>query len=521
MKRIVQVIFLIASALALGFAVYFLVQGRTGAAAAARPVTTRQVQPETNAPAGAEGAPAQADQTPENHIPAMPNEVILNVASFNVDQEEGDEQVLTVRKTDRTDGRLSIVVADYVESKKAWVRSWEGDTLSTKLTTFSIQAKDLIGDHNLDIVCTGMNDEGDQTITVFRRNPGSLAYAEILSLAADSIVIGDADRPESYQLGQTSGDSWPIFAYSRDKDSQNLLDQVKDKYGWDIHKGRYLKTGSERIPGAQVERDTVSKILTGSEKDFESFLQGVWYEAGKAPFDPDTRLISFDKASGSISFYRTEAQEVYRWTESHSTRYGLYVRCQNDSVEDLARLMDIELTGSDLVSIRVFEDLQMKIDPEDRWDGSFRRLPRDIPAARGPQAAGGAKDASAGTAPSVSAGTAGGLGKPTLKLEGPYRASGGIELSFAAPRYSLRSAASTESGSFELYSLGGDTALDLVAMHADGLPAARKTYKATYTEAREGKDLVRSLQLSPARAAINGLELLQEDDLVLEQRVRG
>jgi hypothetical protein len=506
MKRIVQTVFLIASALALGFAVYFLVQGRSGAAAAARPVTTRQVQPETSAPQGAEGAPAADSQTPVNHIPAMPNEVILNVASFNVDQEEGDEQVLTVRKTDRADGRLSIVVADYIEQKKAWVRSWEGDTLSTKLTTFSIQAKDLIGDHNLDIVCTGMNDEGDQTITVFRRDPGSLAYSEILSLAADSILIGDMDRPESYQLGQTNADSWPIFAYTRDKDSQNLLDQVKDRYAWDIHKGRYLKTGSDRIPGAQVERDTVSKILTGSEKDFESFLQGVWYEAGKAPFDPGTRLIHFDKASGSISFYRTEAQEVFRWSESHSTRYGLYVRCQNDSVEDLVRLMDIELTGSDLVSIRVFEDLQMKVDPEDRWDGSFRRLPRDIPTA------GGAKD---------STGTAAGLARPKLKLDGPFRAPGGIELSFAAPHYSLRSPVSTETGSFELYSLDGNTVLDLIAMRPDGLPSARKTYKATYAETRMGKDLVRSLQLSPAKAAIDGLELLQEDDLVLEQRVKG
>jgi hypothetical protein len=519
MKRIVQALFLISSALALGFAIYFLVQGRTGAAAAARPVATRQIQPETTASGGPEGSPAPEGPAQTNHIPAMPNEVILNVASFNVDQEEGDEQVLTVRKTDRADGRLSIVVADYLESKKAWVRSWEGDTLATKFTTFSMQARDLVGDHSLDIVCTGMNDEGDQTITAFRRGPGSLSYSEVLSLAADSIIIGEADRSEGYQLGQTNGESWPVFAYSRDKESQNLLDQVKDRYVWDQHKGRYLKAGSERIPGAQVERDTVSKILTGSEKDFESFLQGVWYEAGKAPFDPGTRLIHFDKASGSISFYRTEAQEVFRWTESHSTRYGLYVRCQNDSVEDLVRLMDIELTGSDLVSIRVFEDLQMKMDSEDRWDGNFRRLPRDMPAARGPEAAGGSKNGS--PAPAGGPGAGGGLARPGLKLEGPYRAPGGLELSFAAPRYSLKSIAGAESGSFELYSLGGDTALDLIALLPDGLPAARKTYKASYTETRMGKDLVRALRLSPAKAAIDGLELLQEDDLVLEQRVKG
>jgi hypothetical protein len=508
MKRIVQIVFLIVSALVLAASIYFLVQSRSGAAAAARPVATRQVLPESSAPASAAGIPAAEEAAPVNHIPALMNEVILNVTSFNVDQEEGDEQVLTVRKTDRTDGRLSIVVADYVEQKNAWIRAWEGDTRSTKLTTFSIQAKDLLGDHNLDIVCTGMDDSGEQTIAVFRRSPGSLTYTEILSLAADSIQIGEVERSEGYQLGQTKGEAWSIYAFSGDKESANLLDQVKDRYSWDARKAQYVKVGSERIPGAQVERELVSKILTGSEKDFESFLQGVWYDAGKSPFDAGARLLVFDKAGGSIAFYRTEAQEIFRWTESHPTRYGLYIRCQNESVENLIRLMDIELTGSDLVSVRVFEDLQMKMDPEDRWDGSFRKLPQ------------GARDAVAVKGS--------GLSKPTIKLEGPYRSREGAELSFAKPRYSLKSngspdkpGAPNESGSFELYTLAGNTVLVLIAIRPSSIALERRTYKAVYSETRSGKDLLRRLVLSPAKAAIDGLEILQEEDLVFEQRVKG
>jgi hypothetical protein len=500
MKRIVQAIFLLVSALALVASIYFLIEGRSGAAAAARPVATRQVLPESNDPSKAP-TPAAVEAPTVNHIPALPNEVILNVTSFNMDQDEEDEQILTVRKTDRADGRLSIVVADYVEQKNAWVRSWEGDTLSTKLTTFSIQAKDLIGDHNLDIVCTGMDDSGEQTIAVFRHAPDSLAFIQILSLAADSIAIGEADRSEGYQLGQTKGESWPIYAYRGDKESANVLDQVKDKYAWDPRKGEYVQAGSERIPGAQVEREIVSKVLTGSEKDFESFLQGVWYESGKGPFDAGTRLIVFDKASGSISFYRTEAQEIFQWTESHSTRYGLYIRCQNESVENLIRLMDIELTGSDLVSVRVFEDLQMKMDPEDRWDGSFRKLPqgaRDVVAVKGS-----------------------GLSKPAIALDGQYSTRAGVEYDFSRPRYSRRSnAAPTESGGFELYLLGGDTVLELIAIRPDGLPVERKTYKVSFSETRSGKYILRRLVLSPAKTAIDGLELLQEDDVVLEQRVQ-
>ena len=502
MKRIVHAVFLFVSALALAFSVYFLVQSRTGAAAAARPVATRQVQPESEAQSSPEGIPSAGGGAPINRIPALPNEVILDVTIFNADQEENEEQVLTVRKTDAPDGRLSIVVAKYVAAKKAWVRVWEGDTLSTKLTTLSIQAKDLLGDHAMELVCTGMNDAGEQTITIFRPSPSRLDFTEILSLASDSIVIGETDRSEGYQLGQTGGDSWPVYAFSADKDSTNVLDQIKDKYAWTPRAGQYLKAGSERIPGAQVERDIVSKVLTGSEKDFETFLQGVWYEADKAPFDPGTKLLVFDKAEGTIAFYKTEAQEVYGWTESHSTRYGLYVRCQNESINDLVRLMDIELTGTDTVSVRVFEDMQMKVDPEDLWDGSYRKMPQ--------------------IAREAAAGADSGLSKPSIKLEGPYRSDSGLEISFAEPRYSLKTPDGPgESGGFELFALRGDNVLELVAIKKDGLPAGRKTYKASYSEAPSGKDLVRRLVLSPARSSIGGLELLREDDIVLEQRVKG
>jgi hypothetical protein len=517
MKRFVQAIFLLASALALGFALYFIIEGRSGAAQAARPVATRQVQPESRSASSQGGAVSTELQPSVTRIPALPNEVILSVSSFNIDQDQSEEQVLTVRKTDKADGKLTIVVADYNEQKKAWVRSWEAETLATKLSTFSIQAKDLVGDHNPCIVCTGMNDSGEQTISVFRRASPQAPYAQALALSADSIQIGEAERAEAYQLGQASGESWPIYVYTSDKESTNILDQVKDRYAWDGGKAQYLKAGSERIPGAQVERATVSKILTGSEKDFESFLQGIWYAADKSPSDANARLILFDRDSGAITFYRSKSQEVFRWTESHSTRYGLYVRSQNESVDDLVRLMDIELTGSDLVSLRVSEDSQLKMDPDDRWDGTYRKLPRDI-AASLPSVGAAGNDRQGGSPDSAAKGFA----SPALKLEGPYRAPGGVEINFASPRYSMRSAsAPTESGGFELFVLGGDTVLDLIAMRSDGSPSTRKTYKASYSETRSGKDLVRSLVLSPAKAAIDGLEILHEDDLTLEQRVKG
>ena len=512
MKRLIQAAFFLVCAVAVGVAIYYFVRERSGAAAAARPVVTKQVvvAPQGTMPEDRTSSPDR--EAAVNHIAALPNEVILDVVSTLLVQNEGgegDEQVLIVRKTDRSDGRLTIVVAAYIPSRKTWVRAWEGDTLATKLTTFTVQAKDLIGDHNLDIICTGMDDTNEQTIVVFRRTSASgsgsgsaaLSYLPILSLAADSIGIGEVERSEGYQLGQTNGDSLPIFAFNRDKNSQNLLDQVKSTYSWDYRKGAYLKTGEERISGAQVEREAISKVLTGSEKDFEAFLQGVWYESDKGPLDPGARLLVFDKPGGTITFYTTDTQEVFRWTDSHSTRYGLYAGCQNEDVTNLRRLMDIELTGADTVSVRVFEDLRMKVDPQNAWDGGYKKLP-------------------AGASDSVVTGSSS-RPKPAFTLEGPYRSSDGTEILFAAPRYSLKQQDSIERGAFQLYLLGGDTVLELNVLKDNGLTGGRKTYRATYSETKSGKSTIRRLVLEPARTSISGLEILEENSLIFEQRSGG
>ncbi|MDP3177855.1 MAG: hypothetical protein Q8M76_08115, partial [Spirochaetaceae bacterium] len=179
MKRLVQAIFLLVCAAAIGIALYYLIRERAGAAAAARPIAERHVvvSPEEEK---ADPRASQDDRDSSvNRIAALPNEVVLDVATFNFDQDEGEEQILTVRKTDRKDGRLSIVLADYFPQRHGWARSWEGETLTTKPTTFALQAKDMVGDHVLDIVCTGMDDAGQQTISIFKREQGEgpLTYA--------------------------------------------------------------------------------------------------------------------------------------------------------------------------------------------------------------------------------------------------------------------------------------------------------------------------------------------------------
>ncbi|MBL8968549.1 MAG: pallilysin-related adhesin, partial [Spirochaetaceae bacterium] len=471
MKKLVQAVFLMFCAIALGVAVYYFLRTRSGAAEASRPVATRQVEVGPAASPEEREALAEREAT-TNRITALPNEVVLDVNSVNLDQDEGDEQILIVRKTDKPEGRLSLVVADYLPQRRSWVRAWEGETLATKLTTLSLQVRDLIGDHTLSIVATGMDDANAQSLTVFRRIPGpdpnTLSYQRIAGISADSVLVEQLERTEGYQLGQTNGTSWPIVAFRHDAESKNLLDQVKTTYIWDFKRSAYVEAGSERITGAEVERSKAAKILTGRAEDFERFLSGVWYDAATDPASAGARLLLFNKETASITFYSAEAQEGFVWNESHPTSYGLYIGCQNESVTNLRRLLDIELTGAESISVRVFEDLKMKVDAEDRWDGTYRKLQQSIAGKPGAPA----------------------RREAPVKMEGLFRGADGAELLLEGNRFTLTSGGKTERGGFLAYTIGPDLAVELVALKDNGLVSSRRVYRALFTETRKARTIV-------------------------------
>jgi hypothetical protein len=254
-----------------------------------------------------------------------------------------------------------------------------------------------------------------------------------------------------------------------------------------------MASGTEKIPGAQVEREAATKVLTGREEDFEHFLQGAWVESGKDSRDPTAHLLVFDRSQASIIFYAPEEQEDFDWSESHSTRYGLYVSCVNESVPDLRRLMDIELTGTDTISVRIFEDLKMKVDPQGGWDGTYTKI--DAP-----------KGSAEAKAPAA------------FKPEGTWKGADGSSLSFEGQRFTLERSGKQRRGGFVLFSLGGETVLQLTFLSDTGIQSDRETWRLRYSEAKAGSTTSRRIRLSPARVAIESLELLEEPELVLDKK---
>lgn len=505
MKRYTQRAFIATVALVTAVIVYFYVSSRLGGARnAGEPVRYRSFQAGGLQPAETSADAAAKAEKLSSAVPLEPDETLLDLYNFNIDYDDEEEQVLVTRRAGDHTGSIRVVLADYSQSSRRWNRSWEGITLSTQVKTFQASALDLLGDHNLELVCTGMNEKNEQTMTIFWRNGSDDAwqgprFSKIFEQVADAVLIEATDRSESYKMGQTNADSWPISVWRPNLESTNILDQVKETWTWSFSEKLYAKTAEEKIPGASIAKKIADGILDGKADTFERWLEGIWYKEGTDPLSSGAQFLTFQPRDGTVFFSGGGVLENFKWESSSPTRVGIYISCRNQSVSNLRRLLDVELETSESIDVRVFQDLRIKADVSGRWDGRYRRLSREAAKAFR-------------TAPS-------GAVVSSLDLNGLYAGSGGEKLSFSGSGYSMETSEGREEGGFAVYTLGGKTLLDLRALRFGGQPSSRRRswILAMSTRSEDGGLPVTVLTLSPARVGIDGAVALEAAPLTLER----
>jgi len=310
-------------------------------------------------------------------VPLEDGEVLVTVLSGLFDGGPLEKQFVAYRNLLEIDSPIYITFIDYNEASRSYERTWSAKTAATRPGTISLSTQDLIGDKSLCVLLAGMNAQDQHTLTVFRKIPQGQAAArgepfrKIAELNIEgTITVKETERSVSYQSGQGTGASFTISAFGRDYGSSNILDQVEVTYTYNVSSGVYEQTRSVRIPGSQVEQRRVRELL-GSRRAFEEFITGLWYYITPQGRIDRNQYIYFSPSSQEIIFYGDEILQVFNWTNSIATRYGLYVASQNISVTTLKRTIDIELESLESIRIRVQEDVRLKIGVNNTWDGSY------------------------------------------------------------------------------------------------------------------------------------------------------
>jgi hypothetical protein len=455
-------------------------------------------------PVTAEKRPASAALRPR--ISLDPGDTVLQIVNATLDQSPYQKQVIAVKRTGDVDAPVRIIVADADPSRGTYYyQSWESPTNATDGRVFSLSVRDLIGDHALEIVATGMTTAGKLTIDVFRPVPAAqgkeLSYKPVCQLVADEISIEEADRPDSYSTDRKPGASFPIVAYLRDPDSPNARDLVRIRYAWSPAEGRFVPGAPEKIPGEKVQQAQLETLYnSGGEAAFEQFISGSWVQIQPAPggkgSDSYLSIIDFDPRARKIALSSGNTQEVYLWRESHRTIYNrLLVIGENETV------LQIQLVRTFSVSVDSVNSITVTIIGNDSGESptvKYTKVTEEIRARLLEQP---------DTQVRMSA----------LRPSGRYVGPDALSVDFDGSRIAWNDKRGLHTGTFIVFTVGQRSILSVRLFSRDGRQATIRSWLIDYREKKDPTRIQRTILLSPVLLTVKGYEEARGDSIALAQ----
>lgn len=431
-------------------------------------------------------------------VPLNVGEVLVSVLTLDFDPEiPGDEQLLLYRNT-KANGPLYL--SYMAQHGDAYQRLWTKETAITRPWTAALDTKDLIGDHSLSVLLSGMNDHGEHILTVFKHTRGVEPFVPIAELQTrGSITIQETTRNQAYQRGTARGASFPLLVYenlnpanSPDSvnlpDSMNPQDQVEKVYTYNSIQERYEQSELIQILGSQVEQRAIQTVLNGGSRSFEAFIEGLWYFVDSNGAVDTRQYIYFDPLGRELVFYGDEAQQVFTWQSSSMTRSGLSIAGQNISVTTLGRSVDIELssTSTKRIKVTVVEDVNLKIGSDKIWDGFYEKI-SDVA-------------------------TAGSFNTSVSYIEAEYNGSMGKLHFSSSGSYELSSSNIGRMGKYVFFDFNGETLLEFRSN--DG---GRELYLVEHGETLTENGMWEALILTPVRIGVRGIQRLRETPISLTE----
>jgi hypothetical protein len=338
----------------------------------------RIVIPQTGSAAGSQGwgvAPAVYADTLIPDLPLKTGEVVTAVLTQNFDDDLPDEHIIACRNLLELEGPIYIVYIDTDLSSGNFERIWSTPTAATRSGPISLSTMDIIGDKGICILISGMNDAGEETLTVLRKNnfppeAGRLAGTPPFSKIGEFNINGSISVSETERI---PGQPCTIAAYGQDNESSNASDRVEITYTFNPVTDQYEQSRYTKVPSSQIEQRRIQELLSSRPGEFEQYIEGLWYFVNSQGLPEQEQYIYFDYTQKEIIFYGDETEQIFIWQYSTPTRYGLYLSTQNSFVTTLKRFIVIELESLDNLRIRVTEDVQLKIGISAPWDGVYRK----------------------------------------------------------------------------------------------------------------------------------------------------
>jgi hypothetical protein len=410
------------------------------------------------------------------------------IMTLVLDGDLTDEQVVAYQNENEFEGRVFLAQIKFDPASSEYVRAMSAPSAANIADTVSLLSNDLVGDHSVCILLSGMNTSGEHTLTVFRKPDVSGVFEIIGEFVVDGIIsVVEKERGVNYERGVTTGMSFPITTRSRDSASFNEMDQIETTYIYNSAANRYEQEGARAIPGAVIENQWQRDMLSGTRARFLEFATGLWYLVTPEGTVRSRQHIYIDPENEEIIFGAEDRQEVFSWISATPTRYGLYFVANNSALTTLRRYIDIELESRDSIRLKVIEDVRMTIEASAPWDGSYRKMSplKDLP------------DRATAAAPPVDA-----------FIEETYESALGRVSFEANGEYRVETEGEVKTGKYAFFPLGGE---ELLELRPASPPGGQRVPREVYAVARDGAGLV----LSRVRIGVKKIERYRESSIAL------
>lgn len=424
------------------------------------------------------------EKTSEPKIAIAPPYSLVQILDVNLDLDRNDEQILVVKAGDSPDSPIKIIIADYDTLRDGYYPAWESETGATQRRFFGVTLSDVVGDHNTEIICSGIDSQGKQTLDIFRResraNNMAISYEPIITIAVEgTIEIRESERSQAYLNGLKNGDSFPVFATV-----ENENETVRSMYAWRSGDGYYIKVNEEKTPREEIEDRKLRELFNSGVDAFEEFLSRNWN-------GDHNSTILFDKSSQEITLYSGDIQEIYHWNSSYRfLSNSISIKGENElvpyiRVEISIRILD---SGSIRVSLYDIDNQTWRKSLNDSWSGTYYAVPK-------------------GTSPEKRGTPEAPVKLPTLS--GFYRGESGEELILTPPRFTLSANGEQLSGGFAVYMLNVPV-FELKIIDDRGIGRGEQAYRLVYKEEQDNDKITRTLGLIPGIIGMKGF--IETDD---------
>ena len=409
-------------------------------------------------------------------------ELVIKLMNVNIDLDSQDEQIIVYKNMNMEIDNIFIAIADFNNVKNSYERLWESITLAKN--TLSVYIDDVIGDHDNEIICTGRDNQGKNTIDIFwgndRGNPNK--YISIFSTSAQgTIEINQLERSRAYFQGLKNGISYTINVSKETIENENKI-LIKDVYYWDFPQKKYLLLSTELIEYESIEEKQLLSVINGNKNNFYKYLSGPW--------SCEDKIIYFDIYSKNTVFYSNEIQESYSWQNTYKPLSTiLFLRCSNEIINYIENEISVKIESYDEISITVRDiDTQTgKKTSNEIWTNNYTRMNNEM------------QNITIKGLPSNND------SKIIPNLVGQYINDGGDIIDFFGNKFFMKMNNKTYNGGYALY-MSDVPILGMKIILADGTVAEDRMYKMDYTEEKMEQKLKRTITLTKGTLSVHGFK---------------